>query len=138
MLRVYKASAGSGKTFTLAREYITLVLGTKGEDGRYRLNRSRREMHRSILAITFTNKATEEMKSRIIHELAVIARLEPGWTKESPYSDYLMNLYGCSRDELREAAAKALKDLLFDFNFFHISTIDAFFQVILRTFARED
>lgn len=137
MLRVYKASAGSGKTFTLAREYITLVLGTKGDDGRYHLNRSRREMHRSILAITFTNKATEEMKSRIIHELAVIAGLEPGWTKESPYSGYLMNLYGCSREELREAAAKALKDLLFDFNFFHISTIDAFFQVILRTFARE-
>lgn len=137
MLKVYKASAGSGKTFTLAREYITLVLGFKGEDGRYHLNRSHRELHRSILAITFTNKATEEMKSRIIHELAVIAGLEPGWKRESPYTDYLMELYGCSREELRDTAAKALKDLLFDFNFFHVSTIDAFFQVILRTFARE-
>ena len=68
MLHIYKASAGSGKTFTLAYEYIKLLLGIKGTDGKYRLNSSARgENHRSILAVTFTNKATEEMKRRILH-----------------------------------------------------------------------
>ena len=82
MINIYKASAGSGKTFTLAREYIKLLLGHKKEDGSYCLNRGKRNTHRSVLAITFTNKATEEMKNRIIHELAVIAGLEEGWPKK--------------------------------------------------------
>ena len=61
MLTVYKASAGSGKTFTLTYEYIKLLLGEKDENGVYRLNKTGRDCHRSILAITFTNKATAEM-----------------------------------------------------------------------------
>ncbi len=137
MINIYKASAGSGKTFTLAREYIKLILGYKDEDGRYRLNRRGGGAHRSVLAITFTNKATEEMKTRIIHELAVIAGLEKGWTKESPYSDDLCSTFNCSREDLRTTAARALRDLLYDFNFFSVSTIDSFFQTILRSFARE-
>lgn len=52
MINIYKASAGSGKTFTLAREYIKLLLGRKNEDGSYRLNRGVRNAHRSVLAIT--------------------------------------------------------------------------------------
>lgn len=137
MIRIYKASAGSGKTFTLAREYIKLILGHKDETGTFRLNRKGKSGHRTVLAITFTNKATEEMKSRIIHELAVIAGLEKGWEKESPYADYLCGLFSCTRDELRESAGNALRDLLYDFNFFSVSTIDSFFQTILRSFARE-
>lgn len=137
MINIYKASAGSGKTYTLAREYIKLILGTKDEDGNYRLSRGARGLHRSVLAITFTNKATEEMKTRIIHELAVIAGLEKGWTKESPYAGELTATFGCTREELGEAAARALRDLLYDFNFFSVSTIDSFFQTILRSFARE-
>ena len=77
MLKIYKASAGSGKTFTLAREYITLILSEKLEDGSYRLARRGGSRHRHILAITFTNNATEEMKGRIIPELAVLAGREP-------------------------------------------------------------
>ena len=84
MINIYKASAGSGKTYTLAREYIKLILGYKDEEGRYRLNRRGGLAHRSVLAITFTNKATEEMKTRIIHELAGIAGPEKGWAKERP------------------------------------------------------
>lgn len=137
MINIYKASAGSGKTYTLAREYIKLILGYKDEEGRYRLNRRGGLAHRSVLAITFTNKATEEMKTRIIHELAVIAGLEKGWTKESPYADELCTTFGCSRGELKTVAARALRDLLYDFNFFSVSTIDSFFQTILRSFARE-
>ncbi len=137
MLKIYKASAGSGKTFTLAREYITLILGEKREDGSYHLARRGASRHRHILAITFTNKATEEMKSRIIHELAVLAGREPGWTAPSPYLDYLRELFGCSEEQLKAAAASALDDLLHDFNSFNVSTIDAFFQLVLRTFARE-
>lgn len=137
MLKIYKASAGSGKTFTLAKEYIRLLLGLRGEDGKLHLNPRPLNTHRSILAITFTNKATDEMKRRIVHELAVLAGAEPGWTKESPYADDLMREFGCSREELRESSKLALYRLLFDFNFFHVSTIDAFFQAILRTFARE-
>ena len=137
MINIYKASAGSGKTYTLAREYIKLILGYKDESGKYRLNRKGSGGHRSVLAITFTNKATEEMKTRIIHELAVIAGLEKGWTKESPYAEDLCSTFGCTRTELGNAAAKALRDLLYDFNFFSVSTIDSFFQTILRSFARE-
>lgn len=140
MLEVYKASAGSGKTFRLAQQYISLLLGSKDADGRYRLNRPGTKTHRHILAITFTNKATEEMKSRIVHELALLADMEPSWLKEGKTSKYaadLCALYGCTPAELKNAATAALKTLLFDFNFFHVNTIDAFFQVILRTFARE-
>lgn len=137
MINIYKASAGSGKTFTLAREYIKLLLGRKNEDGTYSLNRGVRNAHRPVLAITFTNKATEEMKTRIIHELAVIAGLEKSRAKTSPYEAYLCDTFSCSGSELRKAASSALRDLLYDFNFFGVSTIDSFFQTILRAFARE-
>lgn len=138
MIHIYKASAGSGKTYTLAREYIKLVLGYKDESGNYRLNRKgARGSHRAVLAITFTNKATEEMKTRIIHELAVIAGMERGWTKESPYCSELCSTFRCTKEELGAAAAAALRELLYDFNFFSVSTIDSFFQMILRSFARE-
>ncbi|MCM1111477.1 MAG: UvrD-helicase domain-containing protein [Clostridium sp.] len=139
MLSIYKASAGSGKTFTLTREYIKFLLGVKEQNagGKYRLARPGGHRHRSILAITFTNKATEEMKRRIVHELAVLGRCEPGWTDPSPYESYFTGLFGCSADELAEASASALRDLLHDFNGFRISTIDSFFQMVLRAFARE-
>lgn len=137
MINIYKASAGSGKTFTLAREYIKLLLGRKDEAGNYHLRKSAWGSHRSVLAITFTNKATEEMKIRIIHELAVIAGLEKGWTKPSPYEADLCAAFRCTPADLKEAAATALRSLLYDFNFFSVSTIDSFFQLILRSFARE-
>lgn len=137
MLTIYKASAGSGKTFNLTKRYIKLLLGYKSDDGRMHLRRNFRTGHRSILAVTFTNKATDEMKRRIIHELAVLAGMEPGWKKESPYAEDLMADFGCGPEELKKAAGEALRNLLFDFHYFQVSTIDSFFQLILRTFARE-
>lgn len=137
MLTVYKASAGSGKTYTLTYEYIKLLLGHKNEDGTYSLNKTGAECHRAILAITFTNKATAEMKQRIINELAVLAQVELKVGEESPYTENLTKVFGCSVDDLQKVAYKALLELLFDFGFFNVSTIDSFFQNVLRIFARE-
>ena len=71
MLHIYKASAGSGKTYTLTLEYIKLLLGYRDEQGRYWLYRKSDAQHRRILAVTFTNKATEEMKHRIVFQLDI-------------------------------------------------------------------
>lgn len=140
MLTIYKASAGSGKTYTLTYEYIKMLLGVKDEQsGEYSLNRNPKmcDRHRHILAITFTNKSTDEMKQRIIHELAVLGGMERGWEHESPYAERLCRELHCRSEELREASAKALRQLLLDFNFFQVSTIDSFSQTVLRSFARE-
>ncbi|MDE6489973.1 MAG: UvrD-helicase domain-containing protein, partial [Muribaculaceae bacterium] len=140
-LTVYKASAGSGKTFRLAYEFIKHQLGYRDEaTGRYRLavaGNQHRNRHRAILAITFTNKATEEMKRRIVRELAVLAGAPLVAHRKSDYASMLTAEFGCTDQELRITARQALTDLLYDFNFFNVSTIDAFFQNVLRVFARE-
>lgn len=137
MLEIMKASAGSGKTFTLTLKYIKLLLGVKDEaSGKYRLAKEdKREYHRHILAVTFTNKATEEMKERIIKELSVLAAHADG--QESPYMDTLCEHFGESPEAVSSAAGRALGELLFDYTNFNVSTIDSFFQIILRTFAYE-
>lgn len=140
MLVIHKASAGSGKTYTLTKEYLRHVLAVKSDTDsgpKWRLRRNNPESHRHILGITFTNKATDEMKRRIIHELAVMAGMERDTSERSPYEKEFTRDFGCSPEELREAARFALHNLLFDFHYFQISTIDSFFQQILRTFARE-
>lgn len=138
MINIYKASAGSGKTFTLAREYIKLILGHKDDKGGYVLNRpGMRSGHKAVLAMTFTNKATEEMKSRIIHELAVLAGCERDWDEPSPYENDLCTMFGCDAESLALAAKDALLGLMYDFSRFSISTIDSFFQTVLRSFAHE-
>lgn len=149
MLTVYKASAGSGKTFRLAYEYIRLALSYTDAKGQRRLRLPqpgaeglhRVPGHRSILAITFTNKATDEMKRRIVHELALLAGREPGWDfiedRNELYTSRLCGEFGCTVGQLRQAAELALDNLLNDFGGFAVSTIDSFFQTVLRTFARE-
>ncbi len=144
MLTIYKASAGSGKTFTLAYEYIKTLLGVK-EPGaeRYHLNsaacspsgRRLPNRHRGILAITFTNAATDEMKSRIVRELAKLAAREG--LDSSIYAKWMTEEFRCDADALCDAAAKALSEMLYDYGNFNVSTIDSFFQGVLRTFSRE-
>jgi len=120
-LVVYKASAGSGKTFTLATEYIKLLV----------LNP---QNYRTILAVTFTNKATEEMKMRILSQLYGI------W-KELPDSDnYTQKVQQETKlpiHTIRERAGEALHLLLHHYNSFRVQTIDAFFQSVLRNLAHE-
>lgn len=151
MLTIYKASAGSGKTYRLALEYITMLLGVRLHTGRYALNMAkylpqgmapRRRPHSHILAITFTNKATAEMKSRIVAELDALSKVPAPGAKDSGYAATLLQTYGIAdrpdaRADLAAVAAKTLFDLLHDYSAFNVSTIDSFFQTILRTFARE-
>ncbi|MCM1092799.1 MAG: UvrD-helicase domain-containing protein [Lachnospiraceae bacterium] len=133
MLQIHKASAGSGKTFTLTYNYIKLLLGEKSSSGRYVLSASHNR-HRSILAITFTNKATDEMKRRIVAQLAALAGITG---KKSDYSERLCREFDCDEDKLCHCSRMALTSLLADFTNFNVSTIDSFFQIVLRTFARE-
>lgn len=113
MITLMKASAGSGKTHALASRYIQMLL--KSPDPKE---------YRHILAVTFTNKATDEMKTRIIEDLYRIGR-------DGKYGDR-----ECSADE-REKARTILSDILHDYGSFAVSTIDRFFQQTLRAFARE-
>lgn len=145
MLTIYKASAGSGKTYTLAYEYIKLLLGVRLDDGRYVLNHRRylggavpvQRAHAHILAITFTNKATAEMKDRIVEKLEALTRMPVSGARDADYAADLVASYGCTREELCDVAQRSLRALLNDYGRFNISTIDAFFQTILRSFARE-
>lgn len=121
MLKVYRASAGSGKTFRLTQDYIRLLFDAK------KLNH-----HRRILAVTFTNKATEEMKSRILQEMHQLAK-----GLDSPYRKELMQAYHLSENEVNTKAASILINILHDYSSFSISTIDRFFQQIIRAFARD-
>lgn len=120
-LLVYKASAGSGKTFTLAVEYIKLLI----------LNP---RAYRNILAVTFTNKATTEMKERILSQLYGI------WMNDNDsaaYLDKIVKELNMPEEKIREAAGTALHLMIHDYSRFRVETIDSFFQSVMRNLARE-
>ncbi len=120
-LTVYKASAGSGKTFTLATEYIRLLVENP-------------QSYRTILAVTFTNKATEEMKMRILSQLYGIWRQLPDSDK---YLRAIEEKTGLPPETIRERAGIGLTNLLHNYSYFRVETIDTFFQSVLRNMARE-
>lgn len=121
-LTVYKASAGSGKTFTLAREYMTLVIANP-------------HSYRTILAVTFTNKATEEMKTRILSQLYGIAH---GLEESHGYLEQIKKaLPHLTQKQIEKNAGTALSLLIHNYNYFRVETIDTFFQSVLRNLARE-
>ena len=121
MLKILKASAGSGKTYNLAKEYIRLLVEQPNPDA-----------YKHVLAVTFTNKATEEMKSRILKELYKLSRTP----EKSPYREELEKVCG-SVEELQKRAQAQLSGILHDYSAFAVSTIDRFFQQTLRVFSRE-
>lgn len=120
-LHIYKASAGSGKTFTLAVNYIQMVIENPEE-------------YRHILAVTFTNKATAEMKQRILSKLYGIAN---NTSDAKPYFDEVQHHTRLDEHVIRARAKKALQLLVHDYSHFRVETIDSFFQSILRGLARE-
>ena len=119
---VYKSSAGSGKTFTLVKEFLKLCLAKK--DHNY---------FSKILAITFTNKATQEMKNRIVEELQLLADK----SAKSEMRTIFMRELAMSEDELCEKAEKILSAILHNYGDFSVSTIDSFSYRIIKTFARD-
>ncbi len=119
MLKIYKASAGSGKTFQLVVEYLKLILKNP-------LN------YRHILAVTFTNKATAEMKTRILEQLNMLAS-----GHESNYISILEKETKFDETQIRSRAKQVLKNILHDYNRFSVSTIDTFTQRVIKAFNRE-
>ena len=117
--RILNASAGAGKTFRLVLKYLCDVL-------------EQPECYRNILAVTFTNKATEEMKSRIITELNNLAE---GY--KSNYLEKIKETTNLSEVQIRKKAREARTEILHDYSRFTVLTIDRFFQRILRAFINE-
>lgn len=118
-LNIYKASAGSGKTFALTLEYFRIIFSVPAE-------------YKNILAVTFTNKATGEMKSRIIKELN---RLAEG--QSSSYGPILQNEFRLTDEQLKNRAIQLRTMLLHDYGRISVTTIDRFFQRIIKSFTHE-
>lgn len=118
-LNIYSSSAGSGKTWTLTKSYLELVLKNPPR-------------FRNILAVTFTKKATEEMKTRIVKTLYNLS-LAP----EKDMGPVLAQSLGLPASEIKSRASETLQLILHDYSAFAVSTIDSFFQSIIRSFARE-
>ena len=123
--KIYNASAGSGKTYTLVKEYLLLLLGSRRQDA-----------YKSILAITFTNKAVGELKSRIIQNLHSLSKTNLSNKEQALLKDISASL------QLPEASIQAksrdlLKNIIHNYASFEVSTIDGFTHRVLRTFARD-
>jgi ATP-dependent helicase/nuclease subunit A len=120
MLKIYKSSAGSGKTFTLVREYLRLALA--GDLAKYK----------HILAITFTNKAANEMKERIISALRSMATIDRG---NNDMFNELIAALGITPQALQQRAEYLLQDILHNYSDLSVSTIDSFVHRLIRSFA---
>ncbi|MDP4267001.1 MAG: UvrD-helicase domain-containing protein [Bacteroidota bacterium] len=116
-LQIYKSSAGSGKTFILVLEYLKIALRFS-------------DSFKHILAITFTNKAADEMKTRIIMALYELSELKQDNKYRSFFPEY-------NDAELKSRATSVLNRILHNYSYFNIGTIDSFFQNIIKTFTRE-
>jgi ATP-dependent exoDNAse (exonuclease V) beta subunit len=121
-LKILQASAGSGKTFSLAAHYLTLLFSGENK-------------YREILAVTFTNKATEEMKTRI---LEVLKALGEGDESVDSYRSIILKAHPQLQGKaLREKASKIYRRILHDYSRFAVSTMDGFVQKVIRGFAFE-
>ncbi|MFI5212227.1 MAG: UvrD-helicase domain-containing protein, partial [Ignavibacteria bacterium] len=114
---IYRSSAGSGKTYTLVKEYLKLAL--KAPDD-----------YRHILAVTFTNKAAEEMKTRIVNSLVELSQGKNKQLEKQLVSEGVTV-------NIPLAAAQVLQNILHKYSYFSVTTIDSFFHKIIRAFAKE-
>lgn len=122
---IYDASAGSGKTYTLVKEYLKIILSSPKNDA-----------YRNILAITFTNKAVHEMKSRIVGSLSEFAKDEPS-SKAADLMADLSRDTGLSIIKIKTKSQQIIKHLIHNYAAFDISTIDKFTHKVIRAFAHD-
>ncbi|KFF04826.1 UvrD-helicase domain-containing protein [Flavobacterium reichenbachii] len=122
---IYDASAGSGKTYTLVKEYLKIILSSPKNDA-----------YRNILAITFTNKAVHEMKSRIVGSLSEFAKEVPS-DKASDLMEDLSRETGLSIIKIKVKSQNIIKHLIHNYAAFDISTIDKFTHKVIRAFAHD-
>ena len=120
---VYKASAGSGKTYTLVKEYLKMAM--KGDDP---------FLFKKILAITFTNKAASEMKERVI---IALRQIRDGNEKAEELKKTLADELNISENEIKERASTLLSTILHNYSDFSISTIDSFMHRVVKAFAHD-
>ena len=119
---LYRASAGSGKTYTLVREFLTLCLSSENV------------IYNNILAVTFTNKAANEMKAKILNNLeGIIADDEDCLSMKND----LCKANNLTEEQLKQRAVKLYDSIIHNYSDLNVSTIDSFVQQISRTFARE-
>lgn len=118
-LTIYRSSAGSGKTHTLVSAYLQLALASPMR-------------FQEILAVTFTNQATKEMKQRILGYLHSLTQ-----NIDTPIANELSQVLGYNKEVLQQKAKILLSNILHHYDRFTVSTIDSFFQTILRSFAQE-
>ena len=123
--KVFQASAGAGKTFTLIKEYLKLCLADKGAVANFR----------NILAITFTNAAANDMKAKIVKTLREIIDSEEVDPKSMEAK--LIEELGISDAELKSNAQSLMTHIMHDYSSFCVSTIDAFVQKLSRSFAHD-
>lgn len=122
---IYDASAGSGKTYTLVKEYLKIILLSKKQDA-----------YRNILAITFTNKAVHEMKSRVVESLSEFAKDNPS-EKAMSLMQHIQVETGLSLPSITDKAKSIIKNLIHNYAAFDISTIDKFTHKVIRAFAHD-
>ncbi|HTH56447.1 MAG TPA: UvrD-helicase domain-containing protein [Cyclobacteriaceae bacterium] len=120
LFQIYRSSAGSGKTRTLAKEYLKLAF------------RFRSDYFKHILAVTFTNKSTQEMKDRIMRYLDEFAQGKP-----NELAKELQAELGLDAATFQSHSREVQAEILHNYHEFSISTIDAFFQRVIRSFTRE-
>lgn len=123
--KIYSASAGSGKTYALAKTYLSLLLSNDSPI-----------KFRQILAITFTNKAVDEMKTRILDNLFAFGQDQAPEKQKSLFESLCVEL-SLTEGQLRERSQLILRRILHNYSFFEISTIDKFNHKIIKTFARD-
>jgi ATP-dependent exoDNAse (exonuclease V) beta subunit len=129
--RTYNSSAGSGKTYTLVKEYLKIALATKSSS-----------QYKHILAVTFTNKAAAEMKARVIDALKALSANEalegtPKFLQIDLLKPEAEGGVGINAEEIKERSQRVLKSILHSYNDFGVSTIDKFTHKIIRTFAHD-
>ena len=124
--KVYQASAGSGKTYTIVKEYLGLCLGSEVAT----------ENFRQILAITFTNMAANEMKAKILQQIDDIIHSDPSQEAQGMEADLIKEL-GIDRKSLKAHAETLFQKIIHDYSSFCVSTIDAFVQRLSRSFAKD-